>query len=126
MSAKICSKCNTANPQEANYCRCCGAKFEVRTRSHASDRLLYKSGRQTEIEVKVKQIIADKLDIDISKVINSANFAMDLNADSLDTVELIMEIEKEFNITIPDESTQRIATVEDLTNCVLEKVKLFG
>jgi len=126
MSVKICSKCNTANPQEANYCRCCGAKFEVRPRSHASDRLLYKTGRQTEIEVKVKQIIADKLDIDISKVIDSANFAMDLNADSLDTVELIMEIEKEFNITIPDEATQRIATVEDLTNCVLEKVKLFG
>lgn len=126
MSTKICSKCNTANPQEANYCRCCGAKFEVRTYSHASDRLLYKTGRQTEIEVKVKQIIADKLDTDISKVIDSANFAMDLNADSLDTVELIMEIEKEFNITIPDEATQRIATVEDLTNCVLEKVKLFG
>ena len=126
MSAKICSKCNTANPQEANYCRCCGAKFEVRIYSHASDRLLYKTGRQTEIEVKVKQIIADKLDIDISKVIDSANFAMDLNADSLDTVELIMEVEKEFNITIPDEATQRIATVEDLTNCVLEKVKLFG
>lgn len=126
MGTKICSKCNTDNPQEANYCRCCGAKFEVRTYSHASDRLLYKTGRQTEIEVKVKQIIADKLDIDISKVTDRANFVMDLNADSLDTVELIMEVEKEFNITILDEDTQRIATVEDLTNYVLEKVKLLG
>ncbi len=126
MGTKICSKCNTDNPQEANYCRCCGAKFEVKTYSHASDRSLYKTGRQIEIEAKVKQIIADKLDIDISRVIDSANFVMDLNADSLDTVELIMEVEKEFNITILDEDTQRIATVEDLTNYVLEKVKLLG
>ncbi|MBO4666303.1 MAG: acyl carrier protein [Paludibacteraceae bacterium] len=66
-----------------------------------------------EIENKVKAIIVDKLGVEESQVTLDASFAADLNADSLDTVELIMEFEKEFNITIPDEDTQKISTVGD-------------
>ena len=68
---------------------------------------------EQEIESKVKAIIVDKLGVEESQVTNDANFQADLNADSLDTVELIMEFEKEFNITIPDEDTQKISTVGD-------------
>jgi acyl carrier protein len=67
----------------------------------------------SEIENKVKAIIVDKLGVEESQVTLDASFAADLNADSLDTVELIMEFEKEFNITIPDEDTQKISTVGD-------------
>lgn len=67
-----------------------------------------------EIESKVKAIIVDKLGVDASQVTPEASFSADLNADSLDTVELIMEFEKEFNITIPDEDTQKIVTVGDV------------
>lgn len=125
MSTKICSICNTTNPKEANYCRHCGAKFEEKPQVLSYDHFSSKTVRQNEIERKIKAIIADKLEVDISKVTNNANFALDLNADSLDTVELIMEVEKEFGITIKDEDTQRIATVDDLINYVhLEKYKL--
>ena len=68
---------------------------------------------EQEIESKVKAIIVDKLGVEESQVTNDANFQADLNADSLDTVELIMEFEKEFNITIPDEDTQKISTEGD-------------
>lgn len=66
-----------------------------------------------EIESKVKAIIVDKLGVEEAQVTMEANFSTDLNADSLDTVELIMEFEKEFNITIPDDDTQKISTVGD-------------
>ena len=66
-----------------------------------------------DIESKVKAIIVDKLGVEESQVTPQASFAADLNADSLDTVELIMEIEKEFGIQIPDEDTQKISTVQD-------------
>ena len=66
-----------------------------------------------EVEAKVKAIIADKLGVEESQVTSEANFQTDLGADSLDTVEMIMEFEKEFGIEIPDEDTQKIATVGD-------------
>ncbi len=66
-----------------------------------------------EIEAKVKAIIVDKLGVSEAEVTNDADFASDLNADSLDTVELIMEFEKEFNLQIPDEQTENISTVGD-------------
>lgn len=66
-----------------------------------------------EIANKVKAIIVDKLGVEEAQVTNDANFSTDLNADSLDTVELIMEFENEFNIQIPDEDTQKISTVGD-------------
>ena len=67
----------------------------------------------SDIAEKVKSIIVDKLGVEASEVTPEASFANDLGADSLDTVELIMEFEKEFNISIPDESAEKIATVGD-------------
>ncbi len=67
----------------------------------------------SEIESKVKAIIVEKLGVDASEVTNEANFTNDLGADSLDTVELIMEFEKEFGISIPDDQADTIATVGD-------------
>ena len=66
------------------------------------------------IEEKVKAIIVDKLGVEESQVTPEASFSADLNADSLDTVELIMEFEKEFGISIPDEDTSKINTVQDV------------
>ena len=66
-----------------------------------------------EIQGKVVAIIVDKLGVDESSVVPSASFTNDLGADSLDTVELIMELEKQFDITIPDEEAEKIHTVQD-------------
>ena len=74
----------------------------------------------TEIEHKVKEIIVDKLGVDEAKVTMDANFISDLNADSLDTVDLIMEFEKEFGIEIPDEDTGKISTVGEAVKYVEE------
>lgn len=65
----------------------------------------------SDIATKVKKIIVDKLGVEESEVTNEASFTNDLGADSLDTVELIMEFEKEFNISIPDEQAEKITTV---------------
>ncbi|MEO0896171.1 MAG: acyl carrier protein [Bacteroidota bacterium] len=62
---------------------------------------------------KVINIIVDKLGVEASEVTAEASFANDLGADSLDTVELIMEFEKEFNLSIPDEAAEKIVTVGD-------------
>lgn len=67
----------------------------------------------SEITTKVIAIVVDKLGVDESQVTPEANFTSDLGADSLDTVELIMELEKEFNISIPDDQAEKIATVGD-------------
>ena len=75
-----------------------------------------------EIVKKVKAIIIDKLGVEPSEVTESANFTNDLGADSLDTVELLMEFEKVFGIKIPDEETSNIATVKDAVDKVAEKL----
>ncbi|MCQ2148345.1 MAG: acyl carrier protein [Bacteroidales bacterium] len=67
----------------------------------------------SEIESRVKAIICDKLSVDEAEVKAEASFTNDLGADSLDTVELIMEFEKEFGISIPDDQAEKIATVGD-------------
>ena len=67
----------------------------------------------SDVTTKVKAIIVDKLGVDESEVTNDASFINDLGADSLDTVELIMELEKEFDIQIPDDEAESIATVGD-------------
>lgn len=67
----------------------------------------------SEIASRVKSIIVDKLGVDENQVTEAAAFTTDLGADSLDTVELIMEFEKEFGVTIPDEDAEKIATVGD-------------
>ncbi len=71
---------------------------------------LNKGFKMTTFE-KVKKIVCDKLGVDESKVTENAAFINDLGADSLDVVEFIMEVEKEFNITIPDDEAQALATV---------------
>ncbi len=68
---------------------------------------------QQEIMQKVTGIIVDKLGVNESEVTAEASFTNDLGADSLDTVELIMEFEKEFNLSIPDEEAEKIETVGD-------------
>ncbi|MDH7515364.1 MAG: acyl carrier protein [Bacteroidota bacterium] len=65
----------------------------------------------TDIEQKVKQIIVNKLGVEESQVTESASFTNDLGADSLDTVELVMELEKAFNLQIADEDAEKITTV---------------
>ena len=67
----------------------------------------------SDVTTKVKAIIVDKLGVDESEVTNEASFTDDLGADSLDTVELIMEFEKEFDIQIPDDKAEKISTVGD-------------
>jgi acyl carrier protein len=70
-----------------------------------------KLNKMSEIASRVKKIIVDKLGVEEAEVVAEASFTNDLGADSLDTVELIMEFEKEFNISIPDEQAETIATV---------------
>ncbi|MDE5903489.1 MAG: acyl carrier protein [Muribaculaceae bacterium] len=67
----------------------------------------------SDVASKVKEIIVDKLTVDEAEVTPTAEFSKDLGADSLDTVELIMEFEKEFGISIPDEDAEKITTVGD-------------
>ncbi|MCQ2137724.1 MAG: acyl carrier protein [Bacteroidales bacterium] len=75
-----------------------------------------------DITSKVKAIIVDKLGVDESEVQESASFTNDLGADSLDTVELIMEFEKAFDITIPDDAAEKIATVKDAVDFISENI----
>ena len=75
------------------------------------------------ISEKVTSIIVDKLGVDASEVTPNASFTNDLGADSLDTVELIMEFEKEFNIAIPDDQAEKIATVGDAISYIEENTK---
>ena len=76
-----------------------------------------------EIEARVKAIIVDKLGVDESEVTPSASFTNDLGADSLDTVELIMEFEKEFGMSIPDDQAEKISTVQDAVDYITNNVK---
>ena len=75
------------------------------------------------LDNKVKEIIIDKLGIEESEITDSASFTNDLGADSLDTVELMMEFEKEFNGSIPDEDAEKIGTVGDAISYLRDNVK---
>ncbi|MCT4664384.1 MAG: acyl carrier protein [Flavobacteriales bacterium] len=77
----------------------------------------------SEIEAKVKSIIVDKLGVDEAEVTAEASFTNDLGADSLDTVELIMEFEKEFDIQIPDDQAENILTVGSAIEYINENAK---
>lgn len=72
---------------------------------------ILKGYKMSEISSKVKAIIVEKLGVEDAEVTNESSFTNDLGADSLDTVELIMEFEKEFNVSIPDEEAENIQTV---------------
>lgn len=77
----------------------------------------------SDITSRVKAIIVDKLGVDETEVTTDASFTNDLGADSLDTVELIMEFEKEFNIAIPDDKAENIGTVGDAVSFIEENAK---
>ena len=77
----------------------------------------------SEVASKVKAIIVDKLGVEESEVTDTASFTNDLGADSLDTVELIMEFEKEFGISIPDDQAEKIATVGDAVSYIEANAK---
>ena len=77
----------------------------------------------SEVASKVKAIIVEKLGVEESEVTDTASFTNDLGADSLDTVELIMEFEKEFGISIPDDQTEKIATVGDAVSYIEANAK---
>jgi len=77
----------------------------------------------SDIAARVKSIIVDKLGVDENEVTMEANFTNDLGADSLDTVELIMEFEKEFNIAIPDDQAEKNATVGDAVKYIEDNAK---
>ncbi|MFM2201259.1 MAG: hypothetical protein RL040_459 [Bacteroidota bacterium] len=77
----------------------------------------------SDVAKKVTAIIVDKLGVEEAEVTREASFTNDLGADSLDTVELIMEFEKEFNIAIPDDVAEKIATVGQAIDHIEQNAK---
>ncbi len=76
-----------------------------------------------DVKEKVVSIIVDKLGVNPEDVVETASFTNDLGADSLDTVELIMEFEKEFNVTIPDDQAEKISTVGDALKYIEDNIE---
>jgi acyl carrier protein len=76
----------------------------------------------SDIEDKVKKIIVEQLRVEEVKVVSEASFVEDLGADSLDTVELVMALEEEFETEIPDEEAQKILTVKDAVDYVSSRI----
>lgn len=74
------------------------------------------------VALQIKKMVADKLGVSLSAVTNNASFANDLGADSLDTVELIMELEKDFGVSIPDNEAEKLRTVGQAINYI-ERIK---
>ena len=91
--------------------------------SESKKRLLLNLKRKnmSQVASKVVEIIVEKLSVNAEEVVPAANFQNDLGADSLDTVELIMEFEKAFDISIPDEDAEKIATVGDAISYIESK-----
>jgi acyl carrier protein len=77
----------------------------------------------SDVATRVKAIIVDKLGVEDGEVTSQASFTNDLGADSLDTVELIMEFEKEFNIAIPDDQAEKISTVGEAVSYIENNLK---
>lgn len=76
-----------------------------------------------DVHERVKEIIAEQLGIEVSEVVPEASFVDDLGADSLDTVELVMALEEEFDIEIPDEDAEKIATVKNAMDYIDEHLE---
>jgi acyl carrier protein len=81
------------------------------------------TSKMSTVEERVKKIVAEQLGVKEEEVTNDASFVDDLGADSLDTVELVMALEEEFGIEIPDEDAEKITTVKDATNYIAEHKK---
>ena len=77
---------------------------------------------ETEIEAKVIDIVAEQMGVDKSTITRETNFTNDLHADSLDTVELVMEFEDEFETSIPDEQAEKIQTIGQAVNFIKEAI----
>jgi acyl carrier protein len=77
-------------------------------------------GKMAELETRIAEIIAEQLGVEASEVTPEASFVDDLGADSLDTVELVMALEEEFGIEIPDEEAEKISTVNDAITYIKE------
>lgn len=77
---------------------------------------------QNDLELRVIKIVAEKLNIDANNIKNTSDFQKDLGADSLDVVELLMEIEEEFGISISDEDSEKLATVADAIKFISSKL----
>lgn len=75
------------------------------------------------VEERVRDIVAEQLGIEKEKITNEASFVDDLGADSLDTVELVMALEEEFNTEIPDEEAEKITTIQQAIDYIVERVK---
>ena len=76
----------------------------------------------SDVEIKVKKIIEEKLSVNADQITNEAKFAEDLKADSLDTVELVMALEDEFSLDIPDDEADKIKTVQDAISYIEAKL----
>lgn len=76
-----------------------------------------------DIETRVKKLVASQLDIDPSKIRSNSSFEADLGADSLDRVELVMALEEEFKVEIPDNAAEKITKVEDAVHFIEEQLK---
>lgn len=76
----------------------------------------------SEIFERVKEIVATQLSVDAAKVVPEASFANDLSADSLDTVELVMALEEEFKVEIPDEAAEKITTVQEAVDYINNQI----
>lgn len=77
---------------------------------------------QEEVFAKVSKIVAEQLEVDPSEVKAESNFANDLGADSLDVVELVMALEEEFNIEVPDEAAEKLLTVQSVVDYINNQV----
>jgi acyl carrier protein len=76
-----------------------------------------------DVIAKIKKIVSEKLNVDLTLVTNEKSFVDDLGADSLDTIELIIAFEDEFNIEINEDDAQNITTVQDMILCILKNIK---
>lgn len=79
--------------------------------------------KNSEIEVRVKKIVGEQLGVKEEEITTDASFVDDLGADSLDTVELVMALEEEFETEIPDEDAEKIATVKDAVKYIVERLE---
>lgn len=107
-------------PLDSRFCPSCGCEITSTEKCKSNS---FNDTRLLEIETIVKSIIVEKLGVEESEISKDSNFALDLGADSLDAVEIIMELESKFGISIPDEDTARIATVADAINYVHKTCK---